>query len=538
MEAGIPYAAGEELQHLDMYDGYHFSDNARSELLKIAAEWVGTALRTAPLQQEKRDDADVLRLAVAPDLRGQKPKCWWDMRSQISGGQYKAWCSACGQALRGTHADGDFHAGRVLRVCGINPPAAPPAQLMQSGMRLPAGIPKTLNATVIIEIHEMKRRYYADRSGGFVVVTRLPEAGMRCVVLVGHVHTKEFLAIDEVAVGMNGLEINDDDEYGLYSLRTIWVERCSLRCVDVEYKQELPFMATSGEVMDRGDSYFGIMRLDLRDGPRYMWHCSSPVRKTVARLGFHRQLVGCSEFDKSSGRHSMVYPSRMALEEDQGAHNMCLVDFETGTKLQEILHIETSDAEEIVGYAVGGQYEKSRRNCKFGVCIYSLHRKVDGESMSFVNRKCIVDGYHEDCLELRPKFGGVGEFDGQSVLVYFGYSWFLYTRANCGARGHRQVQVCVGKDLDSFAPFAYVSFAGVPIDADIYFAHVYRTDRGTMAAIFQWPNRRRKMSRLGEVSTWRSLQTDLTSGLLCCCKPHPYTIDAPSTFQSTTSRWF
>ena len=100
-----------------------------------------------------------------------------------------------------------------------------------------------------------------------------------------------------------------------------------------------------------------------------------------------------------------------------------------------------------------------------------------------------MDGYHQDCLELRPKFGGVGEFDGQSVLVYFGYRLFLYTRANCGESGHRQVQVCVGEDLNSFEPFAYVSFAGVPIDADIYFAHVYRTDRGTMAAIIPMAER-------------------------------------------------
>ena len=114
-------------------------------------------------------------------------------------------------------------------------------------------------------------------------------------------------------------------------------------------------MPTSARVMDRGDSYFGIMRLNLLHGPHYMWHCSSPVSKTLApqlreRLGFHRQLVGCSESDES-GRQSMVYPSRMALEHDQGAHNMCLVDSETGTKLQEVLRIESSDTEEIVGYA-------------------------------------------------------------------------------------------------------------------------------------------------------------------------------------------
>ena len=128
-------------------------------------------------------------------------------------------------------------------------------------------------------------------------------------------------------------------------------------------------MPASALVMDRGDSYFGIMKLNLARGPHYMWHCSSPVSKTVPphlreRYGFHVQLVGCSESDEG-GQQSMVYPDRMALERDQGAHNMCLVDSKTGTKLQEALGIESGATGEIVGYAVGGQYEKSRRNCKF-----------------------------------------------------------------------------------------------------------------------------------------------------------------------------
>ena len=167
-------------------------------------------------------------------------------------------------------------------------------------------------------------------------------------------------------------------------------------------------MQASALVMDRGDSYFGIMELNLARGPHYMWHCSSPVSKTVPphlreRQGFHVQLVGCSESEEG-GQESMVYPDRMALEQDQGAHNMCLVEYKTRAKLQEALGIESGATGEIVGYAVGGQYEKTERNCKFGVWIYSLHRKVDGESMSFVKRKLIVDGYHKGCLELRPNF--------------------------------------------------------------------------------------------------------------------------------------
>ena len=73
-----------------------------------------------------------------------------------------------------------------------------------------------------------------------------------------------------------------------------------------------------------------------------------------------------------------------------------------------------------------------------------------------------------------------------------------------------RLSASVPTDLDNFSAFVYVFFAGDPICADIYFAHVYRTNRGAV-------------SRLREVSTWRSLQSDLTLALLCCCEPQRYT---------------
>ena len=95
----------------------------------------------------------------------------------------------------------------------------------------------------------------------------------------------------------------------------------------------------------------------------------------------------------------------------------------------------------------------------------------------------LVNGHHPGCLELRPKFQGIGEFDGQNVVVFFNGKWFLYTRANVAARGHRQLQVAFGDQLDRFGPFTLVSFVGVPLDADIYFAHVYQTTEGILVAI-------------------------------------------------------
>ena len=159
--------------------------------------------------------------------------------------------------------------------------------------------------------------------------------------------------------------------------------------------------------------------------------------------------------------------------------------------------------------------------------------------MSFVKRKFIVDGYHQDCLELRPKFGGVGEFDGQSVLVYFGYRLFLYTRANCGESGHRQVQVCVSERIWTVSRHLLMSPLSVFRYMQTYISRMCTeqiVERWQL--LYQWPNRRLRVSRLREVSTWRGLQTDLTLALLCCCEPQRYTSDEPSAFQSTTRRWF
>ena len=86
-------------------------------------------------------------------------------------------------------------------------------------------------------------------------------------------------------------------------------------------------------------------------------------------------------------------------------------------------------------------------------------------------------------MELRRLYSGIGEFDGQSTLIYFQRRWFLFARANCAEKGHRQVQACCGTQLDSFGSFSLVSFAGVPLDADVYFAHVYKTKHNTLAAI-------------------------------------------------------
>ena len=183
----------------------------------------------------------------------------------------------------------------------------------------------------------------------------------------------------------------------------------------------------------------------------------------------------------------MNYPMQLALQRDQGAHNMCLVDAETRAGIDKVLNLSPEDRQCIVAYGVGGQFDDEARDFKRGVHVYSLEKHSNCPEWRFEQRKLLVGGRQPGCIELRPSRHGIGEFDGQSGLIYFKQRWLLYARANCGTKGHRQVQVCEGQELGHFGAFIYVSFAGVPLSADIYFAHVYRTTHDTLVAITSGP---------------------------------------------------
>ena len=116
---------------------------------------------------------------------------------------------------------------------------------------------------------------------------------------------------------------------GNHRVDWLFASKYSLQHVHEEYEGNLPMMPASAQVVDRGDSCFGIMELNAECGQCYTWHCSSRVNHTLY-----------PELRKQRGLHvQLVYPNRMALEQDQGAHNMCLVDTETGRKLQKALCI-------------------------------------------------------------------------------------------------------------------------------------------------------------------------------------------------------
>ena len=326
--------------------------------------------------------------------------------------------------------------------------------------------------------------------------------GVRCVL--GRVvdGTKNICNAGEVVVGINGVA-TDDLESGTQLFASnhfsAWLRNMNSvrpnRGRILRTFEEKPKLSSSKCFVDRTDQYFGVLKYEDGGKMNYLWHCSSQnFGSQEQRLrGKHIQLLGMtcrietagsSTSDVASGTTwHLEYPTELVLERDQGAHNMCLVDWETKSAIEDTLHVSNAEKESILTYGLGGQYDDAQRHFKFGLQIYALTKPTPKSNALFVQKKYLLGGMHPNCLELRRLHSGIGEFDGQSVLIYFHKRWLLFTRANCAEKGHRQVQVCCGNDLDSFGPFSLVSFAGVPLSADVYFAHVYKTAHNTLVAI-------------------------------------------------------
>ena len=480
---GVAWCSAHDLIGLETYDGYHFCDSCSSALLQAADKWFREA---APIDSAPpAADSDsavraVLSRALAPDVASDvRPEFWWDMRSQVSGGIYQPWCLACSQWCRGGHDDGATHAGNVLRRYGVNTLPAPPAAI-SNGLCLPAGVPKTLRAEVAMSVSNWQRQGSGENA---LEVHSIQEAGLRCFLGNAPAVLDRACESGNLVVNVNGRDpsVSCCQPTCVFSF---WTQQFVSDRPDghrIELQNEYPAFETSNTVVKRTDQYFGIIDTRRRFPNRYLWHCCS-TEPRLATQGRHinTQLVGFASDDIKK----MVYPSTVALTRDQGAHNMCLVDPATGATLYAALSFSEEDQNRCVAYGVGGQYAEMERGFCFGVRLYSLESQVEGSPVVFKPLMLLADGHHAGCLELRPKFDGVGEFDGQSSMIYFKKQWLLYTRANCGVTGHRQVQVCVGTNLHQLEPFSWVSFAGVPVDADIYFAHIYVTTHQTVAAIF------------------------------------------------------
>ena len=98
--------------------------------------------------------------------------------------------------------------------------------------------------------------------------------------------------------------------------------RDSTPCVPLVLAALLEFTSVD-QVEDHQDAYFGILYVGGGDFP-YLWHCShwqsNPV--TARQRGANGQLVGTSTPNAHDSRSKLPYPGYLALERDQGAHNM------------------------------------------------------------------------------------------------------------------------------------------------------------------------------------------------------------------------
>ena len=400
----------------------------------------------------------------------------------------------------------------------MNLAVGPPA----SGVWLPAGTPQHLAPDASAKIAAWHTTPLPEYAIG-VTAACIPETGLTCILIrryadaglmfgatddAGRLHQRirvhalggsqlgsaaALLQDGDAVLAVNGREVGDlSSSVAGQSFFSLWIRRRS----DIEsvgrplaaLGRGVPIEFESPQLMTaRVDAYFGIRRVrpwgsDLG----FVLHCSSYIHMAGQLSAGNTQHVSLSIEPGARANMltaAMPYPMGPALERDQGAHNMCFVDDETQHQLDN--HLSSTTNRGMV-YAIGGQYDAAGRSFKDGLHLYSLiysRGQLVGEALRFTRQRLLITGEHPGCLELRSKFNGIGEFDGQSQLIYFDGRWLVYSRANCGERGHRQVQVCVSSTPDNFHDCQWVSFADIPLDADIYFAHVYRTNANTLVAV-------------------------------------------------------
>ena len=89
--------------------------------------------------------------------------------------------------------------------------------------------------------------------------------------------------------------------------------------------------------------------------------------------------------------------SKVLLSDEGACHNLFVItDVGTVSVLNHIF------SKEYVAFAIGG------RDC---INLFQIDERLRCHRATFV-----IDGNHEGVVELRPKFKGQGEFDGQSTL--------------------------------------------------------------------------------------------------------------------------
>ena len=213
---------GENFLVLRYTMGTIFEMRRFSRLLETTCSWLHMAraltyeageLTAAPEQQ------NILSRAIAPDLpRDAKPKHWWELRSHVSGGLCEPWCLACNQRLRGGHAQGPSHAGKLLQKYGLDTLPGPTAACA-CRLALPPGIPKAIDADTSSAIAE----WLPCPGDTFMMVRAIPESGLQCMLGKHPQAIGECLQEGSRVVRINGRETDDPDLVfsGLFSF---WVQ--------------------------------------------------------------------------------------------------------------------------------------------------------------------------------------------------------------------------------------------------------------------------------------------------------------------------
>ena len=113
------------------------------------------------------------------------------------------------------------------------------------------------------------------------------------------------------------------------------------------------------------------------------------------------------------------------MRNNGGAHNLFFItDPETHQNICGVLGTNY----DCLSFAVGGQFKGDGRRKKSpgydGIFLYALRKFPSGYQVERVS--FLADGTHDGIIEKRKHFNGVGEFDGQSALIFYNGAFRLF----------------------------------------------------------------------------------------------------------------
>ena len=205
-----------------------------------------------------------------------------------------------------------------------------------------------------------------------------------------------------------------------------------------------PHSALDNLNLQSNDTYLGVAELP---SGRYLLYGQSNRKRHESFMTFSSTRTRFKE-----ERHI----ARWSTDDQNVGHNLYVLSTDDSRRLGSGV------------FAIGGQF-KAGQNKFTGIHLVQL---LEHEKRWVVVRK-LVDGHHPGCIELRPNFNDVCEFDGWSTMVWFRGEWRLYCRRNAGASGYRALQTCRAAALSQFGSFEQVHIRDHVDADDIYFMHAY-----------------------------------------------------------------